>query len=118
MGAILDRLNGLLPWVRAQKQRNLAEAAAYLEAEWKKTVGVQGTRSRPSAPGSPPHRVTGALQASLSAKVTDGLITVTGSKVGGYLEDGTRRMAARPHRGPTLDRCRPRMLEILAKKKG
>jgi len=38
-----------------------------------------------------------------------------GSKVAGYQDHGTSRMAARPHRSITLDRCRPRLNQILGK---
>jgi hypothetical protein len=117
VGVILDRVRSLMPWVKAQKRRNLAEAGQYLESEWKKTVSVPGSRSDRSKPGEPPRRQTGETQKSLKATVTDDLLTMHGSKVAQYLDEGTRRMAARPHRNPTLDRCRPTLLQILAKRR-
>lgn len=113
---IWNRLKSFFPWVKAQKQRNLEDAAAYLLDEWRKTVGIQGSRRDRSAPGQPPRRQTGTLQASLFARVTDGLLVIGGTaKHLRYLEDGTRRMMPRPSRGPTLERCRPKLLEIMAR---
>ena len=39
-----------------------------------------------------------------------------GSKVASYQDHGTSKMAARPHRSTTLERCRPKLFEILGKK--
>lgn len=114
MGAILDRLKSLIPWGRAARRKRLHTAADYLLAEWRKTVGVQGTRKNRSLPGEPPRKQTGELQASLFARVEDDLLVIgSTAKHAGLLESGTRRMAARPHRAPTLERCRPTLLRIL-----
>ena len=118
MGKILDALRSLPARLRASKGRALTEAAAYLQTEWRATVGTPGTKRSPARPGSPPHKIKGGLQASLTvvANPASGLIEMRAGKVAQYQDHGTRRMLARPHRGPTLDRCRPRLMQILGSK--
>ena len=112
---ILDRLKNLMPWVKAAKRKKLETAAAYLLAEYRKTVGVQGSKLDRSRPGEPPRRQTGAFQASLQVHVEDWGLSLgsTNGKLARWLEEGTKKMKPRPHREPTLDRCRSRLLAIL-----
>ena len=63
--------------------------------------------SNPSAPSEPPKRVTGTLRSSIAQDVrADGsdVVARIGTNVpyGRYLEQGTRKMAARPYLRPAL----------------
>ncbi len=58
-----------------------------------------------SSPGNPPHRRTGKLHASASTDTNERgqtVITTVGTNApyAGFLEEGTSRMAARPHIDP------------------
>jgi len=118
MGKIAEALKSFPARFRGKKGRALTEAAAYLQGQWKLTCSVSGTKLHPARPGSPPHAVTGRMMAALSVVANLGSMLIEmkyGSKVAGYQDHGTSRMAARPHRSITLDRCRPRLNQILGK---
>lgn len=69
------------------------------EREVKLLIGKKGL-GKPSAPGQPPKRQTGALVSSYGHDFRDaGLLGIVGSnlKTSLWLEIGTRKMAARPH---------------------
>lgn len=73
-----------------------------------------------SAPGEPPAKWTGNLRGSFKPVVTDEGMTVkvgvrSGVKYASYLEDGTRRMAARPFRDRVLEKAYPRVLAIYSR---
>ena len=72
--------------------------------------------ANPSAPGSPPHKQTGRLAASMAWE-RDGLVARVGTavKYGPWLEMGTSRMAARPFLHRALNEMTPRIRAILSK---
>lgn len=80
----------------------------------------RGARSQPSAPGEPPASQSGALRREWTpsasgggghwiAKITSGVIYAN------YLENGTRKMAARPMKKPILEKAAPEIRKIFAK---
>jgi hypothetical protein len=98
--------------------RGNAEAAAkVLTEEIHRTLSVQGSRSNPAAPGSPPHRVSGDLLAASRAIARDGAVVVLTSKVGIYQDKGTRRMLARPWVKPAVDAAWARMKPLFSRLK-
>jgi hypothetical protein len=96
--------------LRARMARNAERAGKHLVAAAKRKLAVQGPP--PSAPGSPPARESGALQASVIATVTIGgglggrdsitLVVGTPLEYGYILEVGGSQVAARPWLRPTL----------------
>lgn len=68
------------------------------------TYGIGGKRAQRSAPGEPPKSDTGRLVSSISHERMGFLNYAVGANVhyAGYLELGTRKMAARPYLQPTL----------------
>jgi hypothetical protein len=96
---------------RAALQRRIAGAlddeGARMASDAKAAVGRQNS-GQPSAPGEPPARVTGRLQASIGHAVTtegdDVVLTVgSGDPKAKLLELGTSTMRPRPYLRPTLD---------------
>jgi len=94
----------------------------YIQDEFKRTLGVQGSRSVRSKPGEPPRRQTGTLQKSAWARYY--IETIAGGwelriKFGAdapyfrYLQDGTPRMARRPSIEPTIERIRPLIIRLI-----
>jgi hypothetical protein len=110
--------NGITAWnadriaanLRARMARNAERAGKHLVAAAKRKLAVQGPP--PSAPGSPPAKESGALQASVIATVTIGggpggrstvtLVVGTPLDYGLILEVGGSQVAARPWLRPTL----------------
>ncbi len=60
----------------------------------------------PSRPGSPPHSHLGDVRASVkrTALSNHSFAVYSDSPIAGFLEHGTRKMAARPFIGPELPR--------------
>ena len=113
-----EKIRDILPMTRAQHQRNLIDANAFLVTEWKKTLGVQGSKTDRSKPGQAPKRQTGGLQESIYGEVKEGASIIRSrSPLAAIMEAGTRRMLPRPHRELTLARVRPEMMKILARKR-
>jgi hypothetical protein len=111
MGAILDRLKDLVPSVRTAKERKGIQAATLLQNELRAAVGRPGGPHNASRPGEPPRKRTGHYQASLFARFDKSARAI----VAGSTDPRLMRIleATRPHFGPTLQRVRPKMLEIL-----
>jgi hypothetical protein len=90
-------------------------AAKFVQAELRKAVDKPYPPA--SRPGAAPHRRTGKYQASLYCRV----IGRSGGIVAGssmpdralWLEEGTRRMAARPHFFKTIRRVQARALAMI-----
>lgn len=86
--------------VRTRVTGGVGQAAQDLKASLQVLIGIQGPPR--SKPGEPPHRDTGALQASIEvngpAEQGDAVFASVGTALeyGRYLEFGTSRMAARP----------------------
>lgn len=67
--------------------------------------GIYFYGMNPSAPGEPPHKLTGHLQRSITYRMSpDRMQAFVGSNLAyaGHLELGTSKMAARPFLRPTL----------------
>jgi len=73
-------------------------------------------RTRPSAPGEFPHKVTGTLRNSVGYMQVTPLHFRVGVGVlyGKWLEFGTKTMAARPFLRPTMWNNQSRLAEIMA----
>ncbi len=114
--ALARALADLPAAAQAEVGAALDEVAADVVAVARRSLGT----ASPSAPGDPPADPTGALAASLSA-TRDGLqATVAASApYAGYLEYGTRRMAARPFLRPavaaTAETARAKLRAALAR---
>lgn len=94
----------------------------------KKTATIRYTRYSGSAPGEPPAVRTGAFRASWMRKVevlADGdkyasvkphiksnLRVSNGHLLGDYLENGTRKMAPRPHHDKIKEMAFPKIVKI------
>ena len=76
---------------------------------------VSGAGHVASAPGEPPNRDTGTLQANLEALSTGALKAEVRSSApyAAALEFGTSRMAARPYMRPARDKMLPKVRERL-----
>ena len=69
----------------------------------------------PSAPGNPPGVRTGLLRASWSPFSGSDIFGISsGAHYAGYLEYGTRKMAARPFVDRIVDRAMPKIHSIFA----
>ena len=96
-------------------------AAEALRTELRAVLNVVGARlisersSFPSAPGMPPHKVTGFLRNSVTnRRVKSGAWRVAvGAFYGMFLEYGTARMLPRPFWTGTVWRMRDRMQRIM-----
>jgi hypothetical protein len=116
MGRCLDRLRGLIPSMRREGERNAAKAAQYLQDEFRRDLAHPGSETVHSRPGQAPFKITGDYQLSFTGKVVKGrsiAVQTTAAQLLHWLNEGTRRMAPRPHRNATIERTRPRVLEIL-----
>jgi HK97 gp10 family phage protein len=79
---------------------------------------VSGKSHVPSAPGEPPNRDTGVLQAHLETEKT-GNVTAEFRSEAPYsraLEFGTSKMAVRPHVRPARDKMTPQIRKLFAKR--
>jgi HK97 gp10 family phage protein len=104
-------------------RENLTEACKYAKGEIK---AVLGTRAK-SNPGSPPGKLSGRLQKSISYRVENekgifgetvdnlGIVGSTDNKAH-LLEFGSEKMEARPFEGPTLEKISPQIKEIMSGK--
>lgn len=94
------------------------EAAEMLKSQMAASIKPSATVS---APGQPPRSVSGQLKAGFTSRVTrnrNGVLSTVGNTApyAGYLEHGTRNMAARPFMRPVFERSRKRILAILGRK--
>lgn len=95
-----------------QMQKNLAKSAYHLQKRMRENVNtaqpyeIRGGYYKglnPSQPGKFPHKVRGDLQRSYQAvQYKDFWQIGTSSKVGGWMETGTVKMARRPVVMPTV----------------
>ena len=72
-----------------------------------------------SAPGEPPARRTGALRLQWNGTVSAGggvvrIVLESETPYAGYLEHGTRKMAARPFLQPITEKARPEINKIFS----
>ena len=106
----------LIVQVTGIERRNVERAAIHMTNKLKEAVN-QGRSPPTSAEGSPPNRDSGLLLNSITYEITnEGLHARIGTPLiyGGYLEWGTRYMAARPWLRPTLEEQREALTRILA----
>lgn len=108
----------MTPWeeIKSRHKRNLTAAGEYLVAKCQEKISTPNFDGKnPSAPGDPPHLVTGELQESIGYVVVgDGLQLTASAEHGAYLEFGTSKLAARPFLRPTMQEEAGKVLEILA----
>lgn len=99
--------------IRRQDIARAREAEKVIERAADAVLGVRGGRS---APGRPPGMRSGRLRASVRPVVTPGDVLNADFKAAcgyaGFLERGTRFMAARPYRVAILNRARAGLIEI------
>lgn len=78
---------------------------------------VSGKGHVPSAPGQPPNRDTGVLQANIENALTGPVTAEVRSKApyAAPLEFGTSKMAARPSMRPARDKEAPRIRKLFAR---
>lgn len=111
MARLADLLNDIPKRLRPRFERGIVAGAKSLDDELQRTLGVQGTRSSPSTPGTPPRRQSGTLQAGTKAFAdpSDLTIRVVTTSVGIILDRGTRdgRIKARPWKVAALERNLP-----------
>jgi HK97 gp10 family phage protein len=116
--------------LEADLGNNLEKAAIFLKGkvkealnrseEYQRFVGDHGIWYKgedPSSPGSPPKKITGALQRSIAHEMgPDRKEAFVGSNVeyALYLELGTSKMAARPFLRSTLMKERDAIARIIA----
>lgn len=102
-----ERLKGM---VRTEAVRRLNKAAVVLHAQIVENISQPTRTLGPSAAGGYPHRDTSRLAQSITVEpattTTMRARIGTNYKVAGYLELGTKRMAARPFLRPTLRQMR------------
>lgn len=124
--------------LKAQGKRNMRKAISFLRRDiverFTKTPALTTTGPRggvrrkkgggyvPSRPGEPPAIQTGTLRRSMTTELDvdhDGVVGRVGPGKEGfyarYLEFGTRKMKARPHLRPAIDRNRRRIFDILSR---
>jgi 3-oxoacyl-[acyl-carrier-protein] synthase III len=98
--------------IQAGFQRNLAAASIIVLNHARQLISIAGTamvatgkgkrtkrvyNANPSKPGEPPHKQRGHLRRMVQREVQQFIARVgTNYKVGRWLEQGTRTMAARP----------------------
>jgi HK97 gp10 family phage protein len=82
--------------MRNEMRKRLSRAAISVSRHAKQLVSVAGPSA--SRPGSPPHKQTGRLRASIAWELVgdDRARVGTNVKYGRYLELGTSRMSPRP----------------------
>lgn len=81
---------------------------------------VSGKSHVPSAPGEPPNRDTGVLQAGLENVLSEPLVAEVSSNApyAAALEFGSTRMEARPYMRPARDKMAPRIEDLFAQEIG
>lgn len=79
---------------------------------------INGKRHQASAPGEAPANLTGMLQRSIGYKTQGAARMEFGAraKYGGFLEDGTRKMKARPYLLPAIYKEQKNMLSIFERR--
>lgn len=111
----VKRLNRLRADVVRVAGAVLYEGADSIRAEAFRSISagsVSGKNHVPSAPGEPPNRDTGGLQANIEAVQTKPLEAQVRSEAdyAAALEFGTIRMAARPYMRPARDKMRKKIV--------
>lgn len=117
-GSLSLKLGEFLKTQRAVAQRNINDVEKLFLDEARKLVGQPGPT--PSRPGQPPKRQSGRLQRGIVAQKDLARLTLefrSTAPHSGFLENGTRRMAARPFMKPTWQRLRPRVAAIMQRRK-
>ena len=97
--------------------RVLYVGADMIRAEAHRSISagsVSGKKHKPSAPGQPPNRDTGVLQAHLRAELVSPLEAQVSSEApyASALEFGTSRMEARPFLRPSRDAKAPEIQRL------
>lgn len=119
--------------LKADTGKNIEKACIYLKGKVKERIGqgqpyvrhkgpkgVHYEGQNPSAPGEPPHKITGFLQRSIAYEMAaDRMSGSVGTNVeyGFFLEVGTSRMAARPWLRSTLEAEAAAIRRIIAGEK-
>lgn len=103
--------------VVAAAGRVVAAGAEMIRAEAHRSISagsVSGKGHVPSAPGEPPNRDTGVLQAHIVTTRPDALTAAVESRAtyAAALEFGTSKMAARPYVRPARDKMAPRVQRL------
>lgn len=103
----------VVDWARKRIEENAKESLL-----WPKS-GIHHPRmpNRSSAPGQAPAYQFGPLSAGITSKMVSALrgSATSGAYYAGYLENGTSRMAARPHMRPALERTAPEFIERIVR---
>jgi HK97 gp10 family phage protein len=95
------------------------EGADMIRAEAHRSISagsVSGKNHVPSAPGEPPNRDTGVLQANIETLQPGPLVAEVRSSAeyAAALELGTSKMAARPYLRPARDKTVPKIERLFA----
>lgn len=102
----------------AGAERNMDAAAIALQSHIKEKISIG---QPPSAPGEPPHVLTGHLRRNIAWDRVKALVRKVGVGIGnrekiGYalwLEFGTSKMEARPYLRPSLYEMRNELIRIM-----
>lgn len=99
----------------------LYESADLVRSEAHRSISagsISGKNHTPSAPGSPPNRDTGVLQANLAVDLISPVKARVTSRApySAALEFGTSKMEARPFLRPARDAMKPRAASLLKKR--
>lgn len=100
-------------------KRVLYDGSDMIRAEAFRSISagsVYGKNHVPSAPGEPPNRDTGVLQAHIENRMVSDLEAEVSSNApyAAPLEFGTSKMAARPYMRPARDKVAPEMQRLFA----
>lgn len=123
MGRVIDKTAQFRDKFERQMQRNFDDAARLLTRKIKARIRKARRPGVPSRPFHPPHSQTGTLKASIGwdrTPPTAGMAIVrkVGPTVlyGYYLEEGTRKMWARPYIKSTFRANQGEIKRILTRK--
>jgi HK97 gp10 family phage protein len=120
--AHIRRLRNLTKVERAANRVVMA-GAEMIRAEAHHSISagsVSGKNHIPSAPGEPPNRDTGVLQANIETLQPGALVAEVRSSAeyAAALELGTSKMAARPYMRPARDKMAPEIQRLFAQEIG
>lgn len=101
----------VVDWARQRIEQGAKESLL----EGKSGVKYKRLPNRSSAPGEAPAHQFGPLMKGINSKMVSALRGSASSTApyAGYLEGGTRKMAARPHMQPALDKTVPEFISRL-----